>query len=286
MLASFPLSVFFGVKTMQFCLISDVHVDFGGWDPDILASVPRDMPIVVAGDIHNDVDHACAWLTELRGRFDHVAWVPGNHDFYNMGFHTTRLYTPGSPPSPRTVQDIYGFYQEFSDRGDIVFLHHKTWVHQGMRFVGSTGWHNFQAGVPYTRSQQVQCYVDNMSDAHYITWAGSDPIREIETSALADAIYIENQVNASVEPVVVVTHHVPHAHLLSSKPHNPLWTQLNGSFANTHLQHISHKKIQAWCFGHTHERQDRVIDGCRYINNARGYPRENSRWQPVIIDVE
>lgn len=270
---------------MQFCLISDLHVDFAGWDNSLLADIPRNMPVIIAGDIDNDVDRACSWLKAIRTEFDHVVWIPGNHDFYNLGFHKTRLHVPGSPPLPRTVPEIYRFYQNFSDANGIVFLHHKTWVHDGVRFVGSTGWHNFQAGAPYTRQQQAQCYLDYMSDARYIRWAGSDAIREIEMSALADAIYIENQVNASQEPIVVVTHHVPHPFLLVHKPHNVIWTQLNGSFANTLLENIANKKIHTWCFGHTHERQDRVIAGCRYVNNARGYPGENDAWQPVIIDV-
>lgn len=271
---------------MKFCLISDLHVDFQAWDPEVLADIPRDMPVVVAGDIDNDLDGTCAWLRGIRQSFAHVVWVPGNHDFYNTGFHKTRLFTPGDPPRPRTVQEIYKFYQSFSEQHDIIFLHHKSWVHQGVRFIGSTGWHDFQAGVPYTRQQQIQTYLENMSDARFIKWEREDNIREISMSALADAIYIENHVNNSAEPVVVVTHHVPHTLLLTHKPHNVIWTQLNGSFANTHLQQITHSKIQAWCFGHTHERQDIVIQGCRYVNNARGYPRENASWQPQIIDVD
>jgi hypothetical protein len=32
-------------------------------------------------------------------------------------------------------------------------------------------------------------------------------------------------------------------------------------------------------------REDQVLNGVRYINNARGYPGENGSWQPIEVDI-
>jgi Icc-related predicted phosphoesterase len=103
--------------------------------------------------------------------------------------------------------------------------------------------------------------------------------------ATSDFNSIEHGVSEATTPVVVVTHHAPHRELLQKNP-NPRWTSLNGSYANTMMESIRDKRIKAWCFGHTHDRQDRVIDGVRYINNARGYPNENPGWMPAEIEIE
>jgi predicted phosphodiesterase len=274
---------------MQFCLVSDIHQDFGVWDWAVFQDIPSDMVMVVAGDIDNDVWATSHWISECAKRFPKIIWVSGNHDFYNLGFHETRLVDSqleAKFPYPRTVSEIYRHYQKFSESIGVHFLDKNTVTVDGMTFLGATGWHDFQAGAPYSKHKQMSAYLENMSDAHYILWDKTDKVREVEMSALQDAIYIENQLAAATEPVVVVTHHAPHAGLLRQQPQNPLWTQLNGSFANTRMQAINKDRVRAWCFGHTHDRQDRVIDGCRYINNARGYPRENNNWQPVIVNLD
>jgi Icc-related predicted phosphoesterase len=110
-------------------------------------------------------------------------------------------------------------------------------------------------------------------------------VQAIVDSAKADAEYIQNAVTNSAHHVVVMTHHAPNRVLLKYNP-NPRWVMLNGSYANTLLEPITNSNIRAWCFGHTHDRQDRVLNGVRYINNARGYPGENPGWTPVEIEID
>ena len=80
---------------MKFALISDVHVDITAWDPDRLSkAAPNCNTIVVAGDISNDIWITCKWIANLKSSFANVIWVSGNHDFYNTGFHRTRIFNP------------------------------------------------------------------------------------------------------------------------------------------------------------------------------------------------
>jgi predicted phosphodiesterase len=272
---------------MKFALISDIHIDHSGWDWQLLDEVDSATPLVVCGDIENDVRAGSRWLREAGQRFEHVIWVAGNHCMYNLGFHSTRLSDPefdAQYPYPRTVEEIYDHYSRYSKAHNVSFLHRGSVVVNGVKFVGATGWHDFQAGSPFDFEQQSSAYLHYMNDARYIQWGTEYTVQAIVDSAKADAEYIQNTVTNSAHPVVVLTHHAPNRALLKYNP-NPKWVMLNGSYANTLLEPITNSNIRAWCFGHTHDRQDRVLTGVRYINNARGYPGENLGWTPVEIEI-
>jgi len=49
---------------MKFTLISDIHIDHSGWDWGCLAHVDATTPLVVCGDIENDVRAGSRWLRE------------------------------------------------------------------------------------------------------------------------------------------------------------------------------------------------------------------------------
>ena len=274
---------------MQFILISDLHVDINPWDWSVLQHCDPSSVIVVAGDISNDVFEASRWIADLRSRFQRVVWVPGNHDFYNLGFHRTRLLDrefSAKWPYPRTVAEIYDHYRRWSEAHDVHLLHRSSVVLDGVEFVGATGWHNFDA-APYLRFEdQVQCWQDSINDSRYINW-GPDTYgnyRPVLTAALDDAEYIREAVKKNNLPKVVVTHHIPHRNFVKVT-NNSTWNLLNGSFLNTELETCVDPSIRAWCFGHTHFRFDRDQNGVRYLNNARGYPRENANWFPVEVEV-
>ena len=275
---------------MRFTLISDLHVDINPWDWSLLQHCDPTAPIVVAGDISNDVMEASRWIADLRERFSKVVWVAGNHDFYNLGFHKTRLRNrefDAKWPYPRTVEEIYDHYSRWGEAHDIVFLHRSSVVIDGVEFLGATGWHNFDGhpGMPF--EVQVEAWQDSINDSRYIRWS-KDPgmdWRPVLTAALDDADYIRWAVSANTLPKVVVTHYIPHRNFVNTTS-NITWNKLNGSYLNSELESCVDPSVKVWCFGHTHFRFDNDQLGVRYINNARGYPRENANWSPVEVEVE
>ncbi len=45
-------------------------------------------------------------------------------------------------------------------------------------------------------------------------------------------------------------------------------------------------KADAWIFGHTHDSVDAEFYGCRLISNPRGYPDEETGFNPsFVIDL-
>ena len=259
---------------MKFTLISDVHIDQNPWSWDLLRDCDPSIPMIMAGDVSNDFRTTCAWLEKLHERFPKLAWVAGNHDCYSVN---------GNPF--RTMQEIMAYYARWSERNGVCFLNKSSAMIDGINFVGCTAWHDFQAGEPSSRENQIKAWGRHMSDARYISWGdlplndAAEIIQEAESSAVALQKLILNDL-----PSVVVTHHLPHREFCVRKP-DPVWNTLNGSFANTAMESVKGENILAWCFGHTHFDWDRDKDGVRYVCNPRGYSFESKNWQPQEIEI-
>lgn len=275
---------------MRFTLISDVHIDKNPWDWCLLQHCDPTIPMVVSGDISNDVRKSCAWIAELATRFPLTAWVAGNHCMYNLGFFQTRLYDAkfeSTWPYPRNVPEIYAHYKAWSAAHGVHFLDGDAVTLSGIQFVGATGWHNFDAAPYLSFDAQVEAWQMGMPDAPYIRWHEGYEVnfKPVLQKALEDALKLRELVRSNPDPKVVITHHVPHRNLMRFSSNNPSFNLLNGSFLNTELETVVDPSVKAWCYGHTHWRDDRMIGLVRYVNNARGYRGENDSWKPVEIEV-
>lgn len=274
---------------MQFCLISDVHIDITVWNPARLADRSPDCnTIVVAGDISNDIWITSQWIKDLKNEFENVIWVAGNHDYYNLGFHKTRIFDSNidkNYPYPKLYKEIKDHYCKWSQEHGIHFLNRSSVVINGIRFLGATGWHDFVAGEPYSKGDQIIAWMNESND-NLIQWTenGADPW-VLENEARDDVDYIQSAVVNSLEPVVVVTHHLPHRLLSVQKPHLITWTKLHGMFVNTTMENIIDPKIKYWCYGHTHYSDYKEINNITYVCNPVGYPMENRNWRYVELNV-
>lgn len=272
---------------MKFILISDIHADMNKWDWNCMSHMDTSLPVVVAGDINNDVRAASRWIRDLANMFPTVIWVAGNHDTYNQGFRKTRLSDPEFDqqwPYPTNVHEIYDHYQRWSDHHGIHFLNRSSVVIQGVEFVGATGWHNFDASPHLSFESQVNAWQRGISDSHWCDWNHEEPYQAVLEQAKGDADYIRQAVKANDLPKVVVTHHIPQMEFVKFTT-NLQWNLLNGSFINTWLSDCVDPSIHTWCFGHTHYRTYKNLLGIDFVNNARGYPQENATWGPVELEI-
>jgi predicted phosphodiesterase len=68
--------------------------------------------------------------------------------------------------------------------------------------------------------------------------------------------------------------------------------EYEGDPTNRYYVNDFHAELEAgngpplWVHGHTHKRMDRVIGRTRVVCNPYGYPGENPRWEPMIVEVE
>lgn len=274
---------------MKFILISDVHVDITPWSWESLDNRSADCEtIVVAGDVSNDIWVTSKWLVDLKERFANVIWVPGNHDFYNSGLHRTRLASAkldAQYPYPGNVQQIYDHYKKWSQDHNINMIHKSSVQIDNVMFVGATGWHDFVAGEPYSKDEQIDAWFTRSAD-RCINWTGQPKDWQVvENEAIQNASFIKNAVSNTQQPCVVVTHHLPHRLLSYARPYDQVWTKLHGMFVNTKFEDITNPNIKYWCYGHTHFRSMKEMNGITYVCNPVGYPGENSKWSMVELEV-
>lgn len=81
-----------------------------------------------------------------------------------------------------------------------------------------------------------------------------------------------------------MTHHIPIAQAVHKRY---LGDPLNPAFASNLLHEIRDLDFDAWIFGHSHESNEPEIevDGRvkRFLSNPRGYPHEETRFDPTRI---
>ena len=275
---------------MKFAVISDLHIDLHKWNWKLLDNIPSDiLTIIVAGDISNDVWISTKWLYKLKQRFTNVIWVAGNHDFYNQGFHSTRVYNKEYEelyPYPKTVNEIIIYFTNWCNDHGISFLHRNSVDIDGIKFIGATGWHDFVAGEPFDTNMQTKVWYNVISD-RYIPWNDSyqlDHNNPLNASVL-DYEYIKNISSSISTSSVVITHHLPNRKFCIQRPDDQIWTALHGCFVNTKMENIINPNIKYWIYGHTHQRGIETINDTTYICNARGYVNENQNWFPIILKI-
>jgi len=258
-------------------LLSDLHLET---HPHFMPEVaPTADILVLAGDVGSYqpgsmlLDHADAdfGLARFSPRRDLAAWpvpvffVPGNHEYDGMPF-----------------EEAHERLQETCERLQIIWLHQRVNVLNGVRLIGCTLWSDFEALVPQhgPLTQQLKAREKAERAANFYlrktgtTFKGeaflSDAVR---AQALADQAWLAQTLSEPFSgPTVVVTHFAPT--LKSADPRYGL-TPGTAGFCNA-LDHLL-PKANLWLHGHLHCAQDYVHMGCRVAANPLGYARKNEQ---------
>jgi Icc-related predicted phosphoesterase len=84
---------------------------------------------------------------------------------------------------------------------------------------------------------------------------------------------------------IVVTHTAPCEETLDPKYDGEL---SNEWYWNPYMRPLLEEfsdQIHVWCHGHTHARNEAVVDGVKVVCNPRGYPGENPKWRPLTVEI-
>jgi len=244
---------------MRIHILSDLHNEFAEYVPGSAAS-EADV-VVLAGDI----DVGMRGLGWAERAFNcPVLYVPGNHEFY--GKHLVSL-----------LDDMRMFSREKTkllDMGDIII--------DGVRFLGATAWTDFAA----TGNTPVAAYIaqQSLNDFNYIR---TDNYRKIHPSDLVQInAQAKSWLRSKIEErydgkTVVITHHAPLLKSLEDTPYES--SHLDSAFANEWPDLMGGEKVALWIHGHSHTAVDYDAYGTRVISNPRGYPGEDTRFNPGLI---
>ena len=268
---------------MQFCLMSDLHLEFQGHQP---IDFPDADVLVLAGDVlvaedlrrftredvvlpHEQTRGVSAqryreFLDQAAQRYQHVVYVAGNHEFYHGKF----------------LQTLETLRAECAHYPNLHFLEDGFVDVEDVRFLGGTLWTDCNRHDPIT----MMALQYGMNDYRIITndQAGYTKLRPVHTLQrhLKTRQFIQEHIT---ENTVVVTHHAPSFQSVSPEYKND--HELNGGYASNLEALILQHRPQFWTHGHMHTHQDYLVGETRVLCNPRGYPAQNPYWTPKVYTL-
>lgn len=278
-------------------LLSDLHLEWlPHWVPPRL---PEADVLVLAGDVGSyqegsmlqtlPRDWALSRFSPKHGWPTPVLYVPGNHEYDNLEYEST-----------------HAALRECCEALGITWLHHETVVLDGVRFVGSTLWSDFDAlaehrhreGEAVTPTQALQWREKAYRAANfYLQTTGTVYKREPMLADQVRSLALECQqwlgqtlVQAFDGPTVAVTHFAPSLRSADPRYANRKFpgqpTPGTAGFCNVLDDWMDHADL--WLHGHLHCAHDYQggRDGrCRVVCNALGYARkgEQEGFRPDLL---
>lgn len=253
---------------MQIHILSDLHLEYSSYQPHG-ATAAADV-IVLAGDIAQK-ENGIPWARSTWPDQE-IVFVAGNHEFYGTDMQETRARM-------RVTAQKFGVH--FLDCDEVVI--------DGVRFLGCTGWTDFELFGEDLTLECIDMAARSINDFHRIRHPDNKAGRftpamsVIEHQKCVAWLAMKLRRESFDGPTVVVTHHAPA--WASVMP----WYQqdlLSACFASR-LEHLMGFS-ELWVHGHMHDSLDYRIDSTRVICNPRGYARyeqtcENVEFKPDLL---
>ncbi|MGZ5183135.1 MAG: metallophosphoesterase [Ramlibacter sp.] len=274
---------------MRIQLFSDLHLER---DPGFQPLIRPDTDVVVlAGDIGSyqarsrlpDEDFGLARFAPRRddGPRARVLFVPGNHEFDGLEY-----------------EHAYARLRSVCDALGIEWLDQETIVVDGVRFVGTTLWSDFDAiaGQEPDLAKQLQARTKAFRAANYYlskntTLRNGEPVlaegqREM---SLACQDWLRGALQAPFDgPTVCVTHYAP-----SLRSADPRYGVSPGTAGFCNSMDALIPWADVWMHGHLHCLNDYVVEGeaggrrrsCRVVANPLGYASkgEQAAFRPELL---
>jgi len=256
-------------KITHFRLLSDLHLEFADFDVPELETDKTTL-LILAGDIHVG-SYSYPFLESLVHRFAKIVYVFGNHEYYYHDFADAQSNLQYLIDYPR-------YYDGLKDAIVLAGNEVKVIKLDGLRIIAGTLWTDMNNGDPMT----ALTITDYMNDYNIITKNGVT-LKPIDTIAVYDESIaaIEAELQQPFDgKTIVVTHHAPTElaiHTRHKGYHNA--HLLAGGYRTELHEFIEKYQPDFWCFGHTHDSCDIIIDKTRILNNCRGYPVRNASYR-------
>ena len=267
---------------MKLQLISDLHLEV---HPHLhLQPAPQANLLVLAGDVGSyqqgsllaESDFGLGRFAPANGWPVPVLFVPGNHEYDNLDFDETHLRLRAT-----------------CERLGITWLERETLVIDGVRFIGTTLWTDFDALAPadgeLTRTLRARAKALRAANFYVqktgTTRAGLRWLAEgwREQGLVCQAWLRQALAKPFDGNTVVVTHFAPS--LRSADPRYGV-TPGTAGFCNA-LDNLL-PLARLWIHGHLHCQHDYMEGGCRVVANTLGYAAkgEQAGFRPQwVLDV-
>ena len=255
---------------MRIGLISDLHVDLNGSEPQALAghlaaAAERQAVelLLIAGDLSNRWDLSLRTLEQIRGRTGlPVLFVPGNHDLWNEA--------PGHPFGEGWgARDSHEALKAFPGnlaRGPVE-------LPKGWTAVGAMGWYDFGFGHPRYSTEDFERmrYGERLwQDRVNARW--DRPTREVHREFLAG---LEEQLSGlRGRRLILATHVVPVAEF-TVRPPDAAWEYLNAFLGSPEYGELAVRHgVEIAVCGHVHYRRRHRAGRTLFLASCLGYAHE------------
>lgn len=242
----------------KFCLVSDLHIDFGITH---IENTDNADCLIMAGDIVEVKSMRRKSITDffkrINDQFPYTVWIPGNHEHYESDWNNT-VEIANNVLLDIGCDNICMFDNQV-DRIDSVDI------------ICSTLWTNFNKENPMDMTAAWQ----HMNDYAYIA-NDSDtltPYNVLEKFKTSFEFIKESVQNSS--RAVVVTHHSPIVYRTRHARSN-LWSAYSTDLSDFICMN---PQISHWCYGHLHDRMEHSVGVTRVISNCHGY----SKYEPSLV---
>jgi predicted phosphodiesterase len=249
---------------MKIHILSDLHIErwkFEYTQPDCDV-------IVLAGDIGAGF-LGIEWINEHITGDIPVLYLPGNHEFYGESLweHPARLAFRAK-------------------ECEVEFMHNRTFIHNGVRFIGATLWTDFNLLNDRDRSMLAAPTV--ISDYNIIFQEPDDWTAEtvkpymILSEHEVSRKFIIDELNKPFDgETVVITHHAPSEMSIGANYRD----SKHSSYYASRLENLMlNYDIKLWAHGHIHSTSDYMIGDTRVIANPRGSDvHPNKTFDPHFI---
>lgn len=233
---------------MRLLVMSDLHVEF---QPIELPDPTLYDVAILAGDI-NIKGRSSNWASDHFSK--ETLLVAGNHEFYKSSWNKT-LNQLNNPQAAH-----------------VQFLEQRTLVIDGVRFLGCTGWADFEGtGNAPLAMLEARALMNDYKVIRVEPQYRKLVPHQTRKIAQESRMWLHRELAQPFEgKTVVVTHFPPLMHFVPDYGKHP---HLRASYGNN-WQEFLDMKIDLWIFGHTHVAVDETINGIRFVSNPRGYPGE------------
>lgn len=253
------MSIDVRINLMKINILSDLHLENSNMDlPELNGEC-----IILAGDICVDFNGIKNLLAYKLPQDRPIIFVPGNHEFEGKRFS-------------KALDELFAIEEEFPN---FKMLYNKTFSHNGVKFIGTTLWSNFEGqGIEFKEDVKKKAKFNIVDFSYifkkntlsekpdYVAWTPDDMEQEFKKAYAFLEYELKN--NPTQEERVVVTHFAPHKNSLSK---NFKHDTLSAYWVN-HLEELMGFS-QLWVHGHTHTSFDYEVSGTRVVCNPRGYSK-------------
>ena len=279
---------------VKFQIMSDLHLEFRGMKFNKLFNVSASI-LMLLGDIcacgnDNDFEIYKEFIKYISPKYKYIYHIPGNHEYYTCGNKNITI----KDTIPAIDLKIKKFLKSYKN---VYYINNNTVKlkidDKNYVIIGSTMWSfvdiENRKKIESTMNDYVDIYVPNKSSIL------TDPnIKEIRKYKVDDMCnnhvrsvrYIKSELN-KLNPsdiCIILTHHKPY---LTKNPKKD-----NIRFAQAYESDIIGNAIKLpdnvkiWGYGHTHIKDDTIIDSVRVVSNPKGYPSQHTQFTPnFTVDV-